>query len=757
MTPDEYVEFRDRIALLKARSIGLTMGVRKADDNTFKPPESVRSAAARGLEMRSKWKRGGITNSEASSQGIGSGVQRAVNLKNGDAISLATVKRMNAFFSRHAKNYKPGEKEPDGGPTAGTIAWLLWGGNAGKSWAAGIVNRVEKGAGFEPSDGKPEFMPYAKDGEGASPGAASGPDAGDVHVPGTDWKRKKAKARLAKLTEALEKALNRWPAGTAGAKGGQFAPKQTAGGLASMAAPSGGSLPAAPKFITSNSAVRRENEGHANKLKALAQAGDLAGLKAYAGFSPQSQKLADYKAALVAHVSSQSPAAPAKPLPDFKAAMIDGKNVNAASHNAKVLLIEQHAKNGAADKILGMSFGVNTYGKKQAKLANDTLSALGSTHQVTAGQKAGTHPALQGGTPPAPPAAPPAAPPVAPPKPAPVAAPAPPPAQAPAPAPAPATAGAAYKPAKTLDDAVAQLESFGVKVTRLPQYTQEQWKKDKIASAQTPEQKAMFEKWYGPKKTKGVLTDKSFLDVLNAIGPEAARMRDEFPELLTGVNVIQKSPGPKALGWYAFSSKTIALRKPSGFQPPKPLKEGEIPWTVSSGKNSQAELVDTFRHEAGHALDIGVHKWAMSKELVQVAKANAAAMGWPQLDQGGPMALLKYMSSKHSKYGGTKPEEATAELVSLFTSSTYKPGTIIKPLEDVLAKYLKKKIPFGKALGDVDENPEFESISIPEPPPGYEIESINGIDIRFRAPDGKIVEYVDMVNQGLFGPEQDDE
>jgi hypothetical protein len=48
--------------------------------------------------------------------------------------------RMAAFFSRHQKNYQPDKKEPDGGPTAGTIAWLLWGGNAGKTWAGGIVN-----------------------------------------------------------------------------------------------------------------------------------------------------------------------------------------------------------------------------------------------------------------------------------------------------------------------------------------------------------------------------------------------------------------------------------------------------------------------------------------------------------------------------------------------------------------------------------------------------------------------------------------
>lgn len=153
MTPEQYVALRDRIALLDARASATSMRVLKAD--SYVPPEGVRSAAARGLELRAKWKRGGITNTEASAEGIGSGVQRATNLKNGDAISGDTVRRMAAFFSRHEKNYRPDKKEGDGGPTAGTIAWLLWGGNAGKAWAAGILSRLEK----------------------------SSPDAGDVHVP----------------------------------------------------------------------------------------------------------------------------------------------------------------------------------------------------------------------------------------------------------------------------------------------------------------------------------------------------------------------------------------------------------------------------------------------------------------------------------------------------------------------------------------------------------------------------------------------
>lgn len=118
-----------------------TPEAQKADSTGFKPPAGVQSAAKRGLELREKWGRGGITNSEASSQGIGSGVQRATNLKNGDSISLDTVRRMKAFFDRHEKNYDPDKKEDDGGPTAGTIAWLLWGGNAGRDWATSVLER----------------------------------------------------------------------------------------------------------------------------------------------------------------------------------------------------------------------------------------------------------------------------------------------------------------------------------------------------------------------------------------------------------------------------------------------------------------------------------------------------------------------------------------------------------------------------------------------------------------------------------------
>jgi hypothetical protein len=117
----------------------------KYDHIDFTPPAGVRKAAERGLELRKKapkGKKGGLTASQASKEGIGSGVQRAVNLKNGDKISPQTAKRMKSFFARHEKGSKI-----DKGKTAATDkgyqAWLLWGGNPGRSWANKLVRQMD--------------------------------------------------------------------------------------------------------------------------------------------------------------------------------------------------------------------------------------------------------------------------------------------------------------------------------------------------------------------------------------------------------------------------------------------------------------------------------------------------------------------------------------------------------------------------------------------------------------------------------------
>jgi len=109
----------------------------------FKPPESVANEAATGLEWRKKNKgKGGLSSSQSKKEGVGSGVQRAVNLKNRNTLSPSTVRRMKAFFDRHEKN-KDVEKGKSPWEDRGAIAWKLWGGNSGRSWANKVCKQMD--------------------------------------------------------------------------------------------------------------------------------------------------------------------------------------------------------------------------------------------------------------------------------------------------------------------------------------------------------------------------------------------------------------------------------------------------------------------------------------------------------------------------------------------------------------------------------------------------------------------------------------
>lgn len=109
---------------------------------SFTVPENVRKAAQKGLDLRAKQpagKKAGLTPQQAGKLGIGSGVARARDLISG-RVSYDTVKRMKAYFARHAKNYKldPGKRPVD---DKGYVAGLLWGGEPGRVWANKIVRQ----------------------------------------------------------------------------------------------------------------------------------------------------------------------------------------------------------------------------------------------------------------------------------------------------------------------------------------------------------------------------------------------------------------------------------------------------------------------------------------------------------------------------------------------------------------------------------------------------------------------------------------
>ncbi len=95
-----------------------------------KPPEAVAKAAAKGLELRDKFNRGGTD----------VGVRRAEQLKARRLVSDEDITAISSYFKRHAvdKQAKAHEWGDDDDPSAGYIAWLLWGGDAGERWADGV-------------------------------------------------------------------------------------------------------------------------------------------------------------------------------------------------------------------------------------------------------------------------------------------------------------------------------------------------------------------------------------------------------------------------------------------------------------------------------------------------------------------------------------------------------------------------------------------------------------------------------------------
>jgi hypothetical protein len=104
-------------------------------DIDTKPTKGMIEEAEKGLEWRREYGRGGTQVA----------VARATNIKNGDNLSFDTIKRMNSFFARHevdkkAEGFEIGE---EGFPSAGRIAWALWGGDAGQSWASKKVKEIE--------------------------------------------------------------------------------------------------------------------------------------------------------------------------------------------------------------------------------------------------------------------------------------------------------------------------------------------------------------------------------------------------------------------------------------------------------------------------------------------------------------------------------------------------------------------------------------------------------------------------------------
>jgi hypothetical protein len=134
---DEVATWTQRAERLTAAILRcvVTAAPKKYDGIDFSPPQAVREEAQRGLDWRDEYGRGGTA----------VGIARARDLSNGVEVSPETIGRMVRFFARHevdkdAEGFRQGE---EGYPSNGRIAWALWGGDPGQSWANKVKKQME--------------------------------------------------------------------------------------------------------------------------------------------------------------------------------------------------------------------------------------------------------------------------------------------------------------------------------------------------------------------------------------------------------------------------------------------------------------------------------------------------------------------------------------------------------------------------------------------------------------------------------------
>jgi HK97 family phage prohead protease len=108
------------------------------EDIDLTPTDGMAKEAQKALD----WRKDGFDG------GTAVGLARARQLVNKQELSPSTVRRMHSFFSRHevdkqGQGFSPGEP---GFPSNGRVAWALWGGDPGQTWArakSATLDRLE--------------------------------------------------------------------------------------------------------------------------------------------------------------------------------------------------------------------------------------------------------------------------------------------------------------------------------------------------------------------------------------------------------------------------------------------------------------------------------------------------------------------------------------------------------------------------------------------------------------------------------------
>lgn len=88
-----------------------------------KPPTAVARNAAKGLELRKRFRRGGSKTE----------MTRARSLSEREPQDEDDLRKMHGFFSAQADRPQL-DRDADAEPSAADVAWLLWGGDEGRAW-----------------------------------------------------------------------------------------------------------------------------------------------------------------------------------------------------------------------------------------------------------------------------------------------------------------------------------------------------------------------------------------------------------------------------------------------------------------------------------------------------------------------------------------------------------------------------------------------------------------------------------------------
>jgi len=150
---------------------------------SLKPTAGMAAAAKRGLRLHEDGKSGDGLKPET--------VARANRLARREEMNEAWVREMNAWFARHASDRRPGWDKP-GAETPGFVAWLLWGGNAARNFAARKVAAMDREEG-RAIDGTEDQAVSMEDYEGENADLSAN------------------NAALLKATEAIAAQMGMWP------------------------------------------------------------------------------------------------------------------------------------------------------------------------------------------------------------------------------------------------------------------------------------------------------------------------------------------------------------------------------------------------------------------------------------------------------------------------------------------------------------------------------------------------------------------